>query len=358
MIELMSFQDALQDSLQYKKRNLLLGNGFSIACKPDIFHYAALYEQADFSAAPEIEEVFKALKTHDFEVVIHALENASKILPIYLDDKSTAPQFQKHADLIKDLLVKTVAGNHPPNPSAVEEMQFWACRSFLSHFMSDKNDGRVYTLNYDLLIYWALMHDDNPFLDQPLELTANDGFGEDIDADNPDYVVWKAEKKADKQRVHYLHGALHLFDGGAELKKYTWNRAGIPLIEQVRAAIEKDMYPIFVSEGTNQQKLSKIRHHAYLQHSFKSFHTIMDSTDQTLFVYGHSLADNDAHILKKIGRGRIPCVYISLYGNPSEAWNKQIVANAEKLVSMRLQRFPLKVKYYDAGTTNVWGDKS
>lgn len=356
MIDLMSFQDALNDSSNYKKRNLLLGNGFSIACKPDIFRYAALYEQADFSNEVEIKKVFDALQTSDFEVVIHALENASKILPIYLDNVKTIIQLQKHANQIKEVLVKTIADNHPANPKGVEESQFWACREFLSHFLNETNDGRVYTLNYDLLLYWTLMHEDHPFIEEPLKLTTNDGFGEDIDADNPDYVIWKAEKNYN-QRIHYMHGALHLFDNGTELKKYTWNRSGIPLIDQIRSAIANDMYPVFVSEGKSQQKHAKIRHHAYLQHSFKSFCTVMDSSKEILFIHGHSLAENDEHILKKIGRGKIPCIYISLLGDPSATENRKKISNANKLIAMRSKSPPLQVIYYDAETANVWGNK-
>lgn len=355
MVEVMSFQDALQDSTKYKKHNLLLGNGFSIACRPDIFHYAALYDQADFSADPEIEKVFKAIKTHDFEVAIRALENGARILPVYMRDNSTAEKLQYHANLIKQLLVNTIAGNHPRYPSELADEQFWACRIFLANFLSAKNDGRVYTLNYDLLLYWALMHEDDPFLDRPVDIAHNDGFGEDQDVEDADYVIWKGESGANNQRVHYLHGALHLFDAGSELNKYTWNRKGIPLIDQARAAIADDMYPLFVSEGTSQQKLAKIRHHAYLQHSYKSFHSITDQAGQALFIYGHSLANNDEHILKKIGRGKIPCIYISLFGQPTESWNQQIIASADGLVAMRSLRFPLEVKYYDSETANVWG---
>src|SRR4051794_40309261 len=48
---------------QAAKRHLLLGNGFSIALKPDIFSYGSLYENADFSTAPHIPQLFKALGT-------------------------------------------------------------------------------------------------------------------------------------------------------------------------------------------------------------------------------------------------------------------------------------------------------
>lgn len=354
MTELLTFDQAIHHSLQFKKRNLLLGNGFSIACQPDIFQYAALYEQADFSHAPEAEKVFKSLNTQDFEIVIRALEESSKILPIYTGDKSTAQTISEHAALLKDVLLNTVAGNHPATPVTIADEKFWACRQFLSYFLTKENDGRVYSLNYDLLLYWALMHEDNPFTDK-IELICNDGFGEDEDVDDADYVIWKAESSSNKQRVHFLHGALHLFDGGAELKKYTWNRKGMPLIEQAREAINNNMYPLFVAEGTSQQKLKKIRHHAYLEHSFKSFHSVMDQKNQALFIYGHSLAKNDEHILKKIGRGKTPCIYISIYGDINSNTNKQIINSAETIKTMRKFSYPLEIKYFDAAIAKVWG---
>lgn len=348
----MSFDGALVDSSQYKKRNLLLGNGFSIACKPNIFRYDALYEQANFSRTPEIETIFNLLSTYDFEVVIRALENSALILPAYFDNNEVIEKLKKHADLIKELLINTIAGNHPSFPSEVPDREFWACRQFLENFLSPENDGRVYTVNYDLLLYWALMHEDNPS-SNPVGIITNDGFGEDLDAEDADYVVWKSESNS-SQKIFYLHGALHLFDAGTELKKYTWNRCGEPLISQVRSAISKNMYPLFVSEGTSEQKLEKIRHHAYLQHAFKSFSTIVDMANQSLFIHGHSLADNDQHLLKKIGRGKTPCIYISLFGNPDEPWNRSIVNNANKIAAMRSSRYPLSLCFYDAQSIKVW----
>lgn len=353
-MDLLTFEAAIKDSESFGKRNLLLGNGFSIACKPNIFRYAALYDQADFSATPEIKAAFESLQTQDFEIVIRALENAAKLLLVYSKEAGTIEKLSTHASFIKELLVSTIAGNHPPNPNDINHDSFWNCRKFLAHFLNKENDGRVYTLNYDLLLYWALMHDDNPFDDNTQQILSNDGFGEDEEANDADYVIWKGESGANNQRVFYLHGALHLFDGGAELKKYTWNRKGIPLIDQIREAISNDLYPLFVSEGTSQQKLSRIRHHAYLQHAFKSFHTIMEQQKQSLFIYGHSLADNDSHILKKIGRGKIPKIYIGLYGELDSAVNKTIISKSNDLIGMRSTRYPLEVKFYNSETANIW----
>jgi hypothetical protein len=82
-MKLMTFQEAINKSSGYSKKHLLLGNGFSIACIPTIFSYSSLYNAADLNAMPELAGVFSSLNTNDFELVIHTLENSSKILTDY-----------------------------------------------------------------------------------------------------------------------------------------------------------------------------------------------------------------------------------------------------------------------------------
>ena len=106
---LLTFEQAIADSADCSKRHLILGNGFSIACRADIFHYASLYQQADFSDIPEARLVFEALHTQDFELAIHALENGAKILPIYAPNHAeTAQAMLAHADALKELLFPTI----------------------------------------------------------------------------------------------------------------------------------------------------------------------------------------------------------------------------------------------------------
>lgn len=355
MTTILAFDEAIGHSASFKKRHLLLGNGFSIACRPTIFTYGSLYEQADFSAAPKLPDVFRAVGTTDFEHVIKMLEDASRVLPIYSSAAgAAAAQMAADAATLKDILIQTVANNHPNIPNEIADEQFWACREFLSHFLGDLNkDGRVYTLNYDLLLYWTLMHEDMVFA-APINLAADDGFGRDEDTE-PEYVNWMGESAARTQRVHYLHGALHLFDAGAELQKYTWKNTGKPLLEQAREAMDSNKFPLFVAEGKSSQKLAKIKHSAYLHHSYKSFASQMGQATDALFIFGHSLADNDQHILKKIGRGKIPQLYVGLYGDPENPGNKQIRSAATKLAQSRNTRFPLDVAFFDAQSAHVWG---
>lgn len=350
---LMTFAEAIADSQQFSKRHLLLGNGFSIACRPDIFHYGSLFAKADFSQVPEAAAVFEALGTEDFEIAIRALENAARILPAYVPHGAAAiAKMHEHAAALKEILVQAIAGNHPHIPPDVPDQKFWACRRFLSHFLAA--GGQVFTLNYDLLLYWTLMHDDMPF-DAPIALTTNDGFGNDEDDPNADYVVWQGETGAHDARVHFLHGALHLFDSGAELKKYTWIRKGVPLVDQARAAIAADAYPLFVAEGTSAKKKAKIRHNAYLYQGFKQLTRNVEQGKHCFFVFGHSLAENDEHILNRLARGRFPKLYVGIYGDPLSAENQQIMARANTLAATRHVRVPLEVAFYDAATADVWG---
>ena len=350
-----TFADAISDSEQFSKRHLLLGNGFSIACRADIFHYGSLFAQADFSGVPEVVAVFDALKTQDFEAAIRALESAAMILPAYAPhDAASAAKMLEHAAALKEILVQTIAGNHPHIPLDIPDEKFWACRRFLAHFLAGDRAGCVFTLNYDLLLYWALMHDDMPF-ESPLDLSISDGFGNDEDAPDADYVVWQGETNAHSACVLFLHGALHLFDSGKELLKYTWVRKGVPLIEQARDALKHGAFPLFVAEGTSSQKKAKIRHNAYLYQGFKQFTANVQQGKHCVFIFGHSLAENDDHILTRVGRGRFKKLYVGIYGDPLDPVNEAIMARAGALSSLRHDKWPLEVSFYDAASANVWG---
>ncbi len=355
MTQVISFEEAIHKSAGCKKRHLLLGNGFSIACKPDIFTYQSLQEQADYKDLPEVAGIFDALATRDFELVIKALQDTSTVLPFYdTGAGALAQRISNHANILKHLLVKTIAGNHPAIPNEIEDEKYWACRKFLSYFLNSDNAGNVYTLNYDLLLYWAVLHEDRPF-SNPVDLKKNDGFGRDDYGANEDFVTWQGESSAHGQNIHYLHGALHLFDAGVDLHKYTWSQTGVRLLDQTREALDNGLFPLFVAEGTNDQKLTKIKHSGYLYHSYKSFSGVMRTKGATLFIYGHSLADNDRHILNKIVRGKIEEIYVSVHGDIDSESNRKLVANTESLMSLRNHDAPLKVTFYDAASANVWG---
>jgi hypothetical protein len=171
-----------------------------------------------------------------------------------------------------------------------------------------------------------------------------------------DYVVWHPEE-AKSQNIFYLHGALHLFDTGAEIKKYTWNKTGVRLIDQVRAELKQDNFPLFVAEGNSVEKMTRINHSQYLGRGIRSFAEIGGS----LFVYGHSLADNDRHYLEFIVKNKVEKLFVSLFCDESAKQDKEnalVRQRAECFVNARVQlkkKYPLEVIFYDAKSAKVWG---
>lgn len=337
---LQNFQAAINEAQSYNKCHALLGNGFSIACRPDIFTYGRLYEQADFSTiSPTAKFAFKALGTQDFERVIKALRDSAQVIEAYGGSVALVTQLQQDADGLRELLVQTIASSHPSWPGEIEEGEYTACRRFLSHF------DTVFTLNYDLLLYWTKMHTaDGEHPD------SDDGFRTPEDDTEAPYVVWEPHQSR-TQNLWFLHGALHIFDSGTEVQKYTWSKTGVRLVDQIRDALGRGYFPIFVSEGTSAEKYERIRHSDYLAKAYRSFQSIQGA----LFIYGHSLAENDDHYLRCIRMGKVRHLYVGLYGDPSSDSNKFIIRRANKLSTTRRGKTLLKVTYYDASTANVWG---
>ena len=339
-MQLHTFQQAISEAQRYNKRHLMLGNGFSIACRPHIFTYGRLYEQADFSLISATAKLaFEALGTQDFERVIKALRDSAAIVKAYGGSPDLVRQLEQDADGLRELLVQTIASSHPAWPGDIEEAEYTACRKFLAHF------DKIYTLNYDLLLYWAKMH-----TPEGKRHDSDDGFRTPEDDPEAAYVVWEPGQSSD-QSIWFLHGALHIFDSGTEVQKYTWSKTGVRLIAQISEALGCGYFPIFVSEGTSAEKYERIRHNDYLAKAYRSFEKIQGA----LFIYGHSLAENDDHYLKCIRKGKVSHLYIGLYGDPNSDSNKFIVRRANQISSGRRVNTPLAVTYFDASSAKVWG---
>lgn len=318
----------------------MLGNGFSIACRPDSFAYGRLIDEADFSGLiVDADILFAREGTADFEKVIEALRRAARIVELYDDGHSELCQaIREDSDRIKQVLAETLAKKHPDHVFDISDAEYSSARHFLSNF------GHVFTVNYDLLLYWTLLNTEL----QP-KFSSDDGFRADPSEPDAEWVAWD-HLFAFSQNIYHLHGGLHLFDGGSVLKKLTWSRTGVPLVDQIRVALDSSLYPLVVTEGTSEEKLDKILHHSYLARGLKS----LSACKGTLFIHGHSLANNDQHILDAIVRGKFAQICVSLFGDPESSSNKAIRERAHALAERRGEKKPLVVQFYDAESAMIW----
>jgi hypothetical protein len=342
MTEVLTFQEAMTRIASVSPKHALLGNGFSRACRNEIFAYGKLFEQADFSRlSSNARQAFDQLGTTDFEVVMEALKRAAVLLRLYHPTHAAiADTFDNDATGLREVLVSAIAGSHPARPGDISNEQYGFCKQFLENFKD------IYTLNYDLLLYWALMQD------QVLPaIPCDDGFREP-ESGPADWVVW--DSSAHEQNVHYLHGGLHIFESGPEIQKYTWCNTGLPLIDQIRAALRAEKYPLFVAEGSAAQKMSRIIRSSFLGRAFRAFENIGGA----VVAYGLSFGNSDDHIVRALTRNKVRHLAVSLYGSPDSEANLHLIAKVDAIRSDRaLQgvRRTLDVTYFDAASARVWG---
>jgi predicted component of type VI protein secretion system len=114
-----------------------------------------------------LRQAFDALDTRDFEIVMRALRAAAALIRLYRQEEpELAARLEADADGLREVLVPAIAQNHPERPGDIPDGRYQACRAFLSHF------ARIYTVSYDLLLYWAIMKQELP----PPEIPSDDGF--------------------------------------------------------------------------------------------------------------------------------------------------------------------------------------
>jgi len=200
-----------------------------------------------------------------------------------------------------------------------------------------KNFRKIYTLNYDLLLYWTIIK----LNEREGKDIFKDGFG--CSQDNETEIVYRNKKDNNGQNVYYLHGVLHLFDKKIDFLKVKYTDK-YPLREQILEKLNQNIYPIFISEGKSKDKRNKIIHNALLNSSYKSLQTI-GSKDSSLILFGTLLKTNDEHIKKAIIDNSIEKIYIGV--NPE---NEEEVNYVESNFNLSTKETIL----YDYRSVDLW----
>lgn len=285
---------------------LLLGNGASIAVWSG-FRYDRLYETAELSA--DDRALFEAVRSTNFEVALDALR-VSRVVCRQLGHDVT-PSEERYRS-IREALVRTLKDVHVPwehvtsipvgfNASSVAAQLRVA---LLRHSM-------VFTTNYDLLAYWALMDEANAFADY---------FWGDLSFDR-----WDTRRHRDRTRILFLHGGLHLYrlPSGRVVKRR--HSSATNLLEALGTPYmfgeEIAEFPLVVTEGTSDDKLRVIRGSDYLSFGLES----LAEPAGNIVVFGHSLGSQDGHVAAAIKRRNPVRIAVSLRaGEPVDVIQRKV----------------------------------
>ena len=140
---------ALRSAIDFS--GILIGNGASRAIWED-FAYDSLFENARTVEEKPLSQselsVFDALQTRSFEQALSALKTTSRVNKA-LAVSSAAPRNRYYA--IKEALINTIHAVHIPW-RLVQPSTLATINAELASYST------VFTSNYDLLNYWAILH--------------------------------------------------------------------------------------------------------------------------------------------------------------------------------------------------------
>jgi hypothetical protein len=336
--KLLTYTDALAEARENDEPlSILLGNGFSIGYDADAFSYRKLLDAAEFAGLDK-EKLFEAVGTEDFERAIDALQKAAKLTDLYgADHAGLAASMHRDAEAIRKGLSDTISRLHPDNGQLVKDEEIRSAGKFLSPFYN------IFTLNYDLLLYWVIIRSPQLGVSIP---AGYDGFRSATSGGRT--LIWTGEY----QFTHYLHGAMHLFmdegpDGASRLIKLN-GKDGL-LMDQVRSRIARDSYPHVVTEGSAKDKVAKISDNDYLGTCLRK----LIGLNGRLFLYGVGLNENDLHIARAIAHSNVTHLYAGIHGTDGLATFREraaaIIERRNKLGTAGLQ-----LTFYDASAASPW----
>jgi len=258
---------------------ILVGNGGSVAIWPD-FRYGSLFDVATSGDVPhplsdEDKELFEAFDTTNFEQILASLKTAGVV--------AQALELDNAVDALEERYRSVQRGLFEAVHAVHVRWEAVAARTIPALFDILRGYKYVFSTNYDLLLYWGSMHRGGiGFLDY--------FWGPGTTFDIFDTEIWATRERW--TRILFLHGGIHLrrVRGGGTRKLLAADGA---ILDQFGAEWDEDESPLLVSEGESRDKLSSILSSDYLTFG----HQMFGSHEGGLVVFGHSLGEQDDHLV-------------------------------------------------------------
>jgi hypothetical protein len=298
---------------------LLIGNGASRAVW-ERFSYPSLFEIAQMQAlserlsAEDLDLFARLGDIRNFEFVLSALLTTQQVCEAL--DLQPRDRIVERYESIKRALIAAVHYVHVPWATVSRESLLRIREALLSY-------EYVYSTNYDLLVYWAIMVEDpGDFRDY--------FWGSVFDVSNTE--IWGKSTK-----VLYLHGGLHLYYGedGRTYKERTERFASLLDAFGRRPST----VPLCITEGSASQKLAAIARSDYLSFAFQQ----LGRGAGPLVLFGHALGETDQHIVDVLARRRGQTIALGIY--PID--DQQVIREKARFIGLLPQA---RLMFFDSRT--------
>ncbi|WP_336957500.1 DUF4917 family protein [Acinetobacter johnsonii] len=313
---------------------LILGNGSSIAIDSR-FSYSSLLEHAKKHnhLNNDINELFNFFDTKDFELILRLVWQAAKVnKSLRIEDNKT---YNAYINL-RNALIQTVRAIHPSYEEVLHHLPI--IHNFIRSF------SVIHTLNYDLILYWAMMYgNDNDDVFMFKDCFIHGEFKENWRSLTGNYYGKSSIL------VFYPHGSLLLGRNVVEneIKIYRYGDGGI-LNTILDAWESEEVVPLFVSEGTPKQKVNAIKNSNYLNTIYRE---VLGRFSRKIVIYGWGFGEQDMHILQALKQHSMfyMSFAISVFGDDQAFCNR-----VEDLLRRNFYR--CEVYFFDSQSSGCWNN--
>jgi hypothetical protein len=325
---------------------LVLGNGASIAVHGG-FNYDFLKEAAedeerfildeDQDEYLDAEKIFRLLDTTDFELVLNLLWHTRQVNEAFsIADSRTEPAYK----LVRDALIRSVRSVH------CSRVQIENKLTSIYEFMGDFST--VLSLNYDLIVYWALLEGNRkPGYDFKDCFTADRSF----DYDWADKHAAILEGQSNGTLVFYPHGNIALSKSSLEGERKIWANQNF-LLDKIFKVWERDeIIPLFVSEGSSPQKQDRINDSLYLK---SVYWDVMSRLEGTVTIYGWNLDENDQHLIDRLFSRPKTRVAVSVHVPTVGDLQEHCITVNNAILDASPDGHEPEVFFFDAESENCW----
>jgi len=317
----------------YRGSSLLLGNSASMSID-DRFGYTSLVDHARENGlfTQDIQQLFNFFNTTDFELVLRLVWQASNVNRALLipDDRTHAAYVR-----VRECLIESVRDIHPEYQEISEHLPT------LYRFL--KNFRTVISLNYDLILYWSIMYGVDVHDHHSLK---------DCFVNGQFYENWRRLRdpiygNTSTTLAFYPHGSLVLSRNNIESEsKVVGNGNG--LLEAILQAWQSEqVVPLFVSEGTSQQKINSIQSSSYLNTVYRE---VLTTLEPSLVIYGWGLWEQDLYILQRIALAQVRNVAVSVYGS-DQAYCNRVSHTIQQILGAQVQ-----IQFFHSNSPGVWNN--
>jgi len=150
--------------------------------------------------------------------------------------------------------------------------------------------------------------------------------------------------------VFYPHGSLVLARNITEQEVKLVSHEDNDLLESILKHWRSSNYiPLFVSEGTSEQKVKAIKNSHYLSIVYRE---VIPSLGDNLTIFGWGFGEEDTHILKKLKDSSVKRIAVSVYQN-----DQLYCRRVSEMIHTHI-RNNIEVIFFDSESNDCWNKKN